>query len=123
MTSTNTKELGDLEESRAASYLEELGYEVLERNWRWSNKGEIDIIALDPNRFGKTYIVFVEVKFREWSVEMAIRAVNQKKISQLKKLAQIYLMQKKLSLYKTLFSFDLVAISGTRLEHIKDIVQ
>ncbi|MDA0772956.1 MAG: YraN family protein [Cyanobacteria bacterium] len=123
MTSTNTKELGDLEESRAASYLEELGYEIIERNWRWSNKGEIDIIALDSNRFGKPYIVFVEVKFREWSIEMAIRAVNHNKISQLKKLAQIYLMQKKLSLYKTHFSFDLVAISGTRLEHIKDIVK
>ncbi|MDR2898201.1 MAG: YraN family protein, partial [Spirochaetaceae bacterium] len=33
-------------ETRAAEYLEKLGYTILFRNWR-SRRGEIDIIAMD----------------------------------------------------------------------------
>lgn len=118
----NNKDIGKREECHASRYLEELGYTIIDRNWRWSNRGEIDIVAIDPNRFGKAYIVFVEVKYREWSIEMALKAIDYHKLNQLKKLAQVYLIRNKLSLHKTHFSFDLIAISGLKLEHIKDIV-
>ena len=118
----NNKTRGNRAECRACRYLEELGYQILERNWRWSNKGEIDIIAIDPKRFNQKYLVFIEVKFRDWSMEAALRAVGYYKLQQLKKLAQVYLLKNKLDINKTYFSFDLIAISGTELRHIKDIV-
>lgn len=53
-----TIEFGARGEAAACAHLEQLGYEILERNWRHA-LGEIDIIA----RSGDT-IVFVEVKTR-----------------------------------------------------------
>jgi putative endonuclease len=43
-------------EARAARYLQELGYEIIQRNFR-TRRGEIDLIARD----GKV-LVFVEIK-------------------------------------------------------------
>ncbi len=50
--------IGALGEQLACRYLEEQGYEVLERNWRHA-KHELDIIARN-----KQYLVIVEVKTR-----------------------------------------------------------
>ncbi len=55
----NSYQLGFEYEQRAADYLINNGYQILDRNFR-SHKGEIDLIALDPNRC----LVFVEVKYR-----------------------------------------------------------
>ena len=54
----NQREVGARQESRAAEYLESLGYHILVRNFR-CRFGEIDIIASD-----RRYVVFVEVKLR-----------------------------------------------------------
>lgn len=50
--------IGKYGEDRASEFLERLGYEIIERNWR-CNSGEIDIVARD-NRC----LVFAEVKTR-----------------------------------------------------------
>lgn len=55
------QKIGKLGEDTATTYLDSLGYKILERNWRFS-KAEIDIIALD----GKI-IVFVEVKAKSYT--------------------------------------------------------
>lgn len=55
------QKIGTLGENTAALHLESLGYQILERNWRFS-KAEIDIIALD-----KKIIVFVEVKAKSYT--------------------------------------------------------
>lgn len=49
---------GQLAEKYAAVYLEQKGYTILERNWRWQ-RAEVDIIA----KKGET-LVIVEVKSR-----------------------------------------------------------
>ena len=49
---------GRLGEQLTAEYLEEKGYEIVERNFK-CRFGEIDIIAADRH-----YVVFVEVKLR-----------------------------------------------------------
>ena len=49
-------------EDAARGYLLELGWKIVERNWRCS-AGEIDIIAVDPTGPVPTMVV-VEVKFR-----------------------------------------------------------
>ncbi|MGQ9620124.1 MAG: YraN family protein [Bacteroidales bacterium] len=51
--------LGPAGEEIAARHLEEKGYKIRNRNWKWGQK-EIDIIAEN-----KDYIVFVEVKTRK----------------------------------------------------------
>ena len=53
-----TKETGDIGEAYAASMLEEKGYEILERNWRY-RRLELDIIAMQGE-----VMVFVEVRTR-----------------------------------------------------------
>ena len=55
---TSTTEIGREGEDRAVRYLEEEGYEILCRNYRF-RKAEIDIIA----RLGEA-LIFVEVKTR-----------------------------------------------------------
>jgi putative endonuclease len=64
MTSTTKDhiELGRSGENMAVTYLEEKGYKILERNWRWGRE-EIDIIARDGS-----FIVIVEVKTRSTNV-------------------------------------------------------
>jgi len=54
----NSIKVGDLGEQAAADYLQEVGYELLERKYRLKI-GEIDIIASINNT-----LVFVEVKTR-----------------------------------------------------------
>lgn len=51
-------ELGTLGEELACRFLEEKGYQLLEKNWRFS-RAEVDIIAKDGD-----ILVFIEVKTR-----------------------------------------------------------
>ncbi len=118
----NSRSYGNKYEQIAADYLEELGYQILDRNWHYSNRGELDIVALDPRRFGEEYLVFIEVKAREAAMRDSLNAVGYHKIQQLKKLAQAYLNFKKLKAINTNISFDVIAFNQDRLEHLKDIV-
>ena len=54
--------LGQRGEDLAVIYLKKKGYQILERNWRFS-KAEIDIIAKDGE-----ILVFVEVKTRSTAI-------------------------------------------------------
>lgn len=54
-----TKPLGDLGEKIAREYLENKGYKILDKNFRYSKLGELDIIAQHGND-----VVFLEVKTR-----------------------------------------------------------
>lgn len=112
---------GNIAESKALEYLESLGWKILEKNWRFSNMGELDIIALDPNRFGEEYMIFVEVKYRRESEEMSLYALSPKKIRQIKKLALIYLKQKKHNPFDSNFSFDFIAVYEGGIKHLKDV--
>ena len=49
-------------EQIAQNYLSNLGYKILETNWRFQ-KAEVDIIAKEHN-----YLVFVEVKCRSSNI-------------------------------------------------------
>ncbi|MFZ1559672.1 MAG: YraN family protein, partial [Saprospiraceae bacterium] len=53
--------IGNLGEEKATLFLQEIGYKILERNWRFS-KAEIDIIAKDGD-----VLVFVEVKSKSYT--------------------------------------------------------
>lgn len=117
----NKRAIGSKTEKQASLYLEELGYQIIDRNWHFSNRGELDIIAIDPKRFNMEYLVFVEVRSRDESLEMSLQSLGKSKQKRLKWLASRYLGENRINPDKVNISFDFIAISGTNLEHIKDI--
>ena len=88
----NKKETGDRGEKLAADLLIKKNYKIVEQNYRFGH-GEIDIIAKD-----KDVLVFVEVKTRK-NLEFGPPefAVTKNKQRQIRKIAEAYLYQKKIS--------------------------
>ena len=114
----NKRNTGQKGEKLAQSYLELIGYTILESNYHASIKGEIDIIAKD----GET-IVFVEVKLRFTDIYGSGReAVNAKKIKSLSYAAQHYLIKHQLNDSYTRFDVMEITLHNDRaeIEHIKN---
>jgi putative endonuclease len=101
----STKKTGDKGEDLAVELLESKGYSILIRNYRYG-KGEIDIIAKDPQKEG---LVFIEVKSRK-SLEYGSpeEAITKNKIKQLKRVAELYLYENEI--VEKLCRFDVIAI-------------
>ena len=91
-------------EDAAAAYLERIGMEIVERNWR-TRAGEIDIVALDGEE-----LVFIEVKTRRsertGTPDEAVSPAKQRRVA---KLATSYLVQAGIGA-DTAVRFDAVAI-------------
>lgn len=113
----STREIGNEGEQLAEDYLVNLGYKILERNWRYS-RSEIDLIAMDGN-----ILVFAEVKTRSYDYFGAPEAF----ISDHKEL----LMHEAASVYMDKinhdweFRFDIIGIllnknGSNSLEHFVD---
>ncbi|MBO4859103.1 MAG: YraN family protein [Treponema sp.] len=81
------RETGLSGEERAAQYLLEKGYEVLERNWR-TKTGEIDIIAKKAET-----LVFVEVKtLPQATPDMLSSVLNRQKLQRILKTSKRFLL-------------------------------
>lgn len=81
--------LGRLGEAAAANYLQENGYQILDRNWRYKRLGELDIVA----RKAAT-TVFVEVKTRRTlGAGDPVEAVDARKLNTMKRLGAQWLRQ------------------------------
>jgi len=110
------KLLGQEGEDRAAKFLIEQGYRILERNYR-TKSGEIDLIALH-----KDEVVFVEVKTRTSDAFGAPElAVNPRKQRSMIKAALGYIKYKKL--HQVPCRFDVVTVSaaaGQKVELIRN---
>jgi putative endonuclease len=110
--------LGRYGEERAAIYLSDRGYEILERNWR-SRNGEIDLITRD-----RGLIVFVEVKTRNGSAYgHPFEAITAEKVSRMRRLAAEWCSAKQVSGRKVRLDAISVLISGGRvsIEHLKQV--
>ena len=108
--------LGRWGENLALGFLKTQGLKILERNFRCP-AGEIDIIARSDSQ-----IIFVEVKTRESEIfGTPQEAVNQRKQTQVIRVAQWYLEQNPVNLQPR---FDVLAIrtgaGKPDLEHIPD---
>ena len=57
---TDIEKIGERGEAIAVRYLQQIGYRILARNFRYQ-KGEIDIIATD-----EMFLIIVEVKSRSF---------------------------------------------------------
>ena len=110
----NKRSVGGGFEKDAAAFLQEMGYEILEMNYR-CRQGEIDIVA----REGR-YLVFAEVKYRsglrEGSPFEAVGPAKQKKIS---RTALYYLTHNRLS-EGTPVRFDVIGITPEKTELIRN---
>ncbi len=99
------REVGTKGEKFAGQYLQELGYEILEYNYR-CKKGEIDLIARDGD-----CLVFCEVKYRkDLGSGNPLEAVDIYKQRTLSSCALYYLMEH--SLMDTACRFDVIGIEG-----------
>ena len=103
-------------EQIAQNYLSNLGYKILETNWRFQ-KAEVDIIAKNNN-----FLVFVEVKTRANNLFGDPQTfVSEKKQALFKSAAEGYLEQKDLD-YE--IRFDVISVilgaQKAKIEHFKD---
>lgn len=80
---------GSYGEELAVKFLKEKGYEIIEQNYRYGH-GEVDIVAMD-----KKELVFVEVKYRK-NLEYGSPeyAVTKSKQRQVRKISELYIMEK-----------------------------
>jgi putative endonuclease len=109
----NSLSSGKQFEERAVEYLKDLGWKILETNWR-SRFGEIDIIARDNNGV----VVVVEVRARQTddfggATGSVIYAKQQKIIRATKG----YLAEQGSEVPTR---FDVIAFTGEELEHLVD---
>ena len=101
-------DLGKWGEDQAAQYLESLGFEIIERDWKFG-KRDIDIIAMTEDRMT---LVFVEVKTRQNDVmQEPEEAVDVKKMRNLAKAANAYI---KLHHLDVDVRFDIISVIGER---------
>ena len=119
---SDNKSIGDLGEKIAEKYLIDIGYKILDKNFRYKT-GEIDLIGEDNE-----YVAFIEVKTRTSSYfGFPCEAVTFLKQQKIYRTAQIYILQKKL--FKFNFRFDVVEVflsdmkKDCRVELIKDAFQ
>ncbi len=82
------RQLGDYGERLACRYLTDIGFTIVERNWRCA-RGEIDIVAVDGS-----CLVVCEVKTRRSEAFGApFEAVTPTKAKRLRRLAGLWLAQ------------------------------
>jgi putative endonuclease len=98
-----SRRLGERGEDAAAAYLQRIGVEVVQRNWRCSY-GEVDIVGIDDRT-----VVLCEVKTRttraKGSPEESITAAKRRRYA---RLAEAYLQESGLS--EVSVRFDVIAL-------------
>jgi putative endonuclease len=100
---TSGKTIGKLGEEAAKQYLEDMGYKIIEINYR-DSLGEIDLIGFDNN-----VLAFIEVKTRRSTRYGTPReAVDEIKQRKLTRVARSYLARNRI-LYKQI-RFDVVEV-------------
>lgn len=110
--------LGLYGERLAANYLEEIGYEILERNWRCSI-GEIDLVAKDQDRW-----VFVEVKTRNTAgYGHPLEAITSEKLARLRRLVGEWCRLRQVSGVQVRIDAISVLVDHGKveLEHLKQV--
>ena len=84
---SRNRQIGAFGEATIAKYLETLGYDIIERNWR-IKEGEIDLIACDS----RALLHFIEVKTRSsLAFGDPLEAINRDKARRMQRLALAWL--------------------------------
>ncbi len=117
MTST-AKTTGREGEETAARFLEEKGFEIVDRNYRFRKYGEIDLIARKDK-----LLAFVEVKTRRAdSFGGPLYSITPRKKRTIRFIANQYLASHPESFSRDIVCrFDMIAIVDSRIDWIEDI--
>lgn len=110
--------LGRYGEDRACEYLERIGYQLLERNYR-CREGELDIIAQEGNT-----LVFVEVKTRSSQVTgHPFEAITTSKQSRIRRLVANWCQSHQVSQVQVRIDAIAVMLRGgaVAIEHLKQV--
>lgn len=107
-------------EEQAVKYLTKNNYEILEQNWHASRLGEIDIIALSPN---KNKLIFIEVKGRTgiYSRLDSMNSLTPSKLTKINKSINYFLNNYKARELPFWTQFDIILIYNNNIEHIENI--
>ena len=100
-------ELGRLGEEKAADYLQQKGYIILDRNWHLKHRD---------------MLVIVEVKTRNTPEERPGELLDFRKCRNLRRAADAYVKAKGIGME---VRFDLIVLTGQSLEieHIQEVIQ
>ena len=115
MSQTEKQKRGSWGEERAALFLREQGYDIIDRNYtvilNGKKAGEVDIIAWHgKHHFGKT-LCFIEVKTRGANDGSAERATKRRqKLSSFFTAAREYCLSKRVNIDATPIQFEQVSI-------------
>ncbi len=110
----NKRVTGAQKEQLAADFLRKKGYDIYNMNFR-CRIGEIDIIAGEDK-----YIVFCEVKYRNTTAYgYPEEAVNYRKQNTIRQVARYYMLINNIDM-NTPVRFDVIAILGAELKHIRN---
>jgi putative endonuclease len=107
-----SKEKGNIAEKKAISFLQNLNFEIIEKNFYAKKLGEIDIIA----KKNKIYHFF-EVKSAN-DYETAINNITPQKLSKIKRSVDFYIQKKDLNIS---YSIDVIIVVDKKIEILENI--
>ncbi|MCT7907994.1 YraN family protein [Arcobacter lacus] len=107
-----SKEKGNIAEKKAISFLQNLNFEIIEKNFYAKKLGEIDIIA----KKNKIYHFF-EVKSAN-NYETAINNITPQKLSKIKRSVDFYIQKKDLNIS---YSIDVIIVVDEKIEILENI--
>lgn len=98
------KQVGERGEQAAADYLQQLGYRIVERNWR-CRTGEMDMIAEHQDQ-----LIFIEVRTRSSTATFgaALESVNLNKQKQVRQTALVFIHMKQW--HEVQMRFDVITV-------------
>ena len=108
----STKAKGNRGEEIATSYIEDLGFQIIERNYYARKLGEIDIVAVKDGVWH-----FIEVKSATRDFE-PIYNITPRKLRRVINSTNYYLKERGLDVF---FSIDVLLISGDEVEFLENI--
>ena len=107
-----SREKGEIAEKRAISFLQDLNFEIVEKNFYAKKLGEIDIIATKNSVYH-----FCEVKSAS-DYETAINNLTASKLSKIKRSVDYYLQTKKLDVA---FCIDAIIVNDEEINFLENI--
>ena len=115
----STKHIGDRGETLAAQYLEDAGYRIMDRNYRYE-RAEVDLVCFDPTGAQRGEIVFIEVKTRSGlGYGAPEEAVTDEKQERIAHASQAYLYERHLEGAPARFDVISILLNQGEAPHIK----
>lgn len=114
-----TIDTGNTGETMACSYLKKQGYKILERNWRYKNHHEIDIVAFSPDNA----LVAIEVRSHQEPKEyQPFESIHERKLKQIHDALELYARINQADDVHLQVDVVSVIISDKSFEHFKAVV-